>query len=211
MAEKPTQNSRIGNMQRDMDKFYLIDFKTTETHIDTYYLLNAKDTSKKMHVGIHEDGEVICNCKDYTYRCKKNNILCKHCCYILMIGMKITNKSIHGRYVNSAIYNIKKKLLIDKFTGIVETPEISAPQNGKIIIDDDCPICLMEMHENENLHRCYQCHKYFHMECITVWKNMSTAGTCPYCRSDLKLDNDDDSDKDITIRMKKIKQMVDKK
>ena len=116
-----------------------------------------------------------------------------------------------------SVYNVKKQTLIEKFTKNLET-KVPAPQTnekeGAIVIDDDCPVCLMNMNLGEQLHRCQVCHKYFHMECIKVWKKMSVVGTCPYCRSALILEEDTGKAKEtaeITSQMKKIKLMVETK
>ena len=50
--------------------------------------------------------------------------------------------------------------------------------------DTDCTICFTEMEkETEDLEDCGTCKKFFHTQCITVWKSRNP--TCPLCRGSL--------------------------
>jgi hypothetical protein len=200
------QNGRISNMKRDMSRFYLIDAqcdvikkrKQIRTRADVYHLINDIDQSKTMEISIFEDGEVKCNCKDYAFRCYKNNILCKHCCYLLIVGLKFKETDIIGRHIDISVYNGKKGSLLDKFKSKSNGPTIS-----HIIGDDtDCQICLDILHQEEQLHQCQVCHKYFHMNCIIVWKEKSSFKNCPNCRSTIELNNTD-------LSANRIKQLVE--
>lgn len=198
MAET-VQNSRIKNMQNDMSRFYLINAeinkaktrkinnKSTRSKADVYHLINAKDTSKTMEISVYTDGEVKCNCSDYTYRCYKNNFLCKHCCYILLVGMKMTDKNINGRYVDIDLYNTKKKILVDKFTQM-DGNDNNDVKNEQYTENDDCQICLTEMQKEDDLHRCHKCKKFYHVDCIKIWKERAVNASCPNCRCEIKFE-----------------------
>lgn len=59
--------------------------------------------------------------------------------------------------------------------------------------DKDCVICFTEMNQKEEvLTDCEVCKKYFHGECLRKWRNLND--TCPLCRSEFKLKEENDAD-----------------
>jgi len=199
------------NIDVDQPRRRKLNNKSIKMNVDIYTLMNARDTSKTMKIGVFDTGEVTCNCMDYKFRCNKNNVLCKHCCYILLIGLKIPQANIEGRFVTNTVYQEKKHILTDKFNKKDEEPE-KQPTEQTELIDDDCQICLMELDSKEDLHVCWCCKKRFHKGCIQVWVDKSAYGNCPNCRSEIILENKTDSSDtlDISEKIKKLKKVIDK-
>lgn len=51
---------------------------------------------------------------------------------------------------------------------------------------EDCPICLLHLHESEALTRCDHCGHQLHLHCMTVWaaarRSQHQELACPLCR-----------------------------
>jgi hypothetical protein len=74
------------------------------------------------------------------------------------------------------------------------------PKDIDLKDDTDCTICFTEMEVlTEKLEDCGTCKKYFHTECISVWKKHNP--TCPLCRGALQASGTDALGKALNIKV----------
>lgn len=50
-----------------------------------------------------------------------------------------------------------------------------------MFMDKSCPVCLMELRDQEELAELPKCTHQFHKECLRMW--LGKADTCPTCRA----------------------------
>ncbi|XP_019156218.1 PREDICTED: RING-H2 finger protein ATL52-like [Ipomoea nil] len=55
--------------------------------------------------------------------------------------------------------------------------------DGVVIDGSDCPVCLSEFQEDENLRLLPKCSHSFHVSCIDTW--LKSHSNCPLCRSNI--------------------------
>lgn len=53
-------------------------------------------------------------------------------------------------------------------------------------MDQDCPICILEINDANVLYKT-NCNHYYHIECIFLWteSRLASSSLCPYCRQSL--------------------------
>lgn len=62
-----------------------------------------------------------------------------------------------------------------------QSPELKIEASNEVE-EKDCPICFCEMEIIEKIDNCMSCGKYFHQQCLTVYKTAAKA--CPLCRNE---------------------------
>ena len=184
------QKSRISNMRRDESKLFLIDYKLDKKGRHCFKVCNSDNSANPLNVVVeknHKEEEskdtIRCTCKDYKFRCYKNNIICKHCVFIIENGCKLsTDKIVKGRKITdlSKFEEKLKDIKVVKFTN--KANDLFTDKSKEIEEDDVCPVCLNDLNDEE-LVSCPKCKNYVHTDCIKVW--MTTHSNCIYCRSDV--------------------------
>lgn len=176
------QTSRINNMLRDQNKLFLVDYKINTKKNHAFSVRNTEDESKTCIITFDKKSRMAkCNCKDYIFRCGKNNIICKHCIFVInkCLGLSITD-NVTGRTINN--FDLLEEKI--KTVQIVKRANNEAfTKNTKEIDQEDvCPICIDNI-VNEEYISCPDCKNYVHKACALVW--MKVNKTCIYCRSEV--------------------------
>jgi hypothetical protein len=186
---KVLQTKRYSNMKKDESKLFLIGYKIKSIGQHNFTVCNTNNDSKPLNVIIDTNNKddkvrntIRCNCKDYVFRCYKNNIICKHCIFILENGLKYDSvANVTGRKINdlSDLENRLNNIVIVK----MEVNKQFTSKTKEFNENDTCPICLEEFgSDSENIVSCPQCKNYVHRECVQIW--ISRSPNCVYCRSD---------------------------
>ncbi|XP_031123897.1 E3 ubiquitin-protein ligase Os04g0590900-like [Ipomoea triloba] len=85
--------------------------------------------------------------------------------------------SIHGQPWNSANTGLDEALI--KSITVFKYKK----GDGVVIDGSDCPVCLSEFQEDENLRLLPKCSHSFHVNCIDTW--LKSHSNCPLCRSNI--------------------------
>lgn len=133
-----------------------------------------------------------CTCPDYVTRAKR----CKHIYFVLTRIMKVrTEQEDIEKYPNDVLRNmfdsipiITESLRVDA-TKLNKFKELKKNKNGevkmrKIMEEDMCPICLMELDDSEDLVYCkYSCGNSIHKECFDMYNLKKTEIKCILCQN----------------------------
>lgn len=140
----------------------------------------------------------ICTCPDYMTRGRR----CKHIFFILLKVMKINNSDQEEyddeelRVMFRNIPQITENLLADnhikeKYKDINSKDYLSESESKespiqKKPVDDDCPICLENLDNGQEIDYCkYSCGKSIHKICFKMWCKKNKP-TCVFCRGEWK-------------------------
>ena len=180
---------------------------------DSIYLLNKEQYTNKFvfdisgstnniyKVQIYLSSKMIfCDCPDAKGWCKKNNVICKHCCFILIKVLKLNDYEQYFKslilsdneleYIKTSFNNLDLKNNNSFINGnyIKRFREIDL-DNSSIVLKDNyeknCVICYDELEDITNLTKnkqCNCCYKIIHKNCLQKWIDMGKK-TCPYCRN----------------------------
>lgn len=192
------------------DKFFLLDI--TE-HGDDYEFAISGSTANVYKMTLHANSHTMsCDCPDASSHAKRHNVLCKHCCFILIRVLKMDVGTfeqdifahsalrfspevfweVHGnvkRLVTTGRYarDIVDPTLTKKFKDLQQGINQDVYKLQKALDDDDeCVICFENLAAaNRNyMVECPNCHNAIHTFCMTKWL-ASGYTTCVYCRSDI--------------------------
>jgi hypothetical protein len=144
-----------------------------------------------------------CNCRDFLYRSKQNDTVCKHITFILCKIAGIFDEeyfrtkilaAFHTEYIFNMIRNkrlwmnsaVSIKYLNDYFKYNYKEikGEVKGKSDDETEDDDICYICyedLIKEKEHENL-SCPECFNKVHEECMKKWLTINKS--CVFCRSD---------------------------
>lgn len=187
------QQIRLNIMIRDENKLFLVGYCTDSKNRDTFTVCNTDKHGKMVKVVIEQNHKseelrntIRCNCSDYRFRCYKNNIICKHCIFILNNVAKMNSEQyVIGRKITDiALFNVRiLNMHVVKFNNTSIT--VFKNSDKEIDVDDKCPICLDDLDSNnkEILSSCPTCKNYVHTECIVAW--LRNNDKCVFCRSDV--------------------------
>lgn len=183
------QDTRIKNMLRDENKLFLINYEIDKQKRHAFTVCNANDETKPCIVKVNNidkrtgmENTIICSCKDYAFRCYKNNIICKHCVFVVnrCLKLDVTN-IVNGRQITD-LQKFESKLntiqIVKRLN--INTNEEFLKNEKEMDKDDICPICMDDL-VTEDCVSCPTCKNYVHKTCIGVW--LRTNKNCIYCRS----------------------------
>lgn len=151
---------------------------------------------------------IYCNCPDGKGYVKKNGLICKHSCFILLKVLKLSKLSNTDDFFNSLLFTPEQIIEINSKYNSLEFLENDFIKldyinkfknknntNNEIIIKENyeniCPICYDELLDITNKkfnHQCVCCHKIFHLNCLNKWLNLGKSN-CPYCRTTINNNN----------------------
>jgi hypothetical protein len=182
------------------ESLYLLNI---EIYDNKYEFKICGSTKNIYKINIYKYSKTIfCNCPDGKSYAKKNGVICKHCCFVIMKVLKVPNieeffnillfNDVQMEYINAKINSLEyvendfiNLEYIDKFKNLkTKTTHIIVKKEHETL----CPICYDELIDMENKqinNQCTCCHKIYHNKCINKWLNMGN-NTCPYCRSEFK-------------------------
>lgn len=171
---------------------YLVDKRNIlSTDTDVIELLGVRNSKGREKYTVEfSKGCFTCNCKDYTFRCKKLNIVCKHISFLVckvsrildykfFDTLKLSDENIiifknalnsniiwDNRYLS--VKNINSKFNINK---------------KEFNIEDTCPICYEYFLHQYNCISCPECNNYVHKDCMNIW--LEENNSCVYCRDSI--------------------------
>jgi hypothetical protein len=183
IENKYMQTTRKYNADKDANKLYLTGYEIKKNNHK--FIVARKESDKLITISFDDKThEIKCNCSDYKFRCYKNNIICKHCIFMLENVLKINiEEYIEGRIVTK-YDDCKEK--ISKIKLFVQPIEKSIFSVTEVTKDDDCPICFLEIdgkNDLNNIVSCPTCHNYVHKDCIIIWLKHAVVKSCVFCRS----------------------------
>jgi len=172
-------------------KIYLIDYKyDNEQNIIDIDVLGSRSANGRdfYHITI-KDNKFSCTCKDFIYRSKKHNIVCKHITFIVCkIGYILDYDFFRTKILSNHQYNRIKSVLdnniiwCNRFVslkGINDNFDIK--DIHKFNSNELCPICYDPFGEIKLNVKCPECKNYIHKYCMNTW--LEIHNTCVYCRS----------------------------
>jgi hypothetical protein len=189
------------------EPLYLLDTNKIENKL--VYKISGS-TNNIYNVQIYFNSrKIYCNCPDSKKWARIHNVICKHCCFILLKVFKMSGQSdFFDKYIlsNEQLEELKIKTnnlnlsnnnefvnqnYIQKFKELTNNPNNN--KNIKTIVlkenyDNFCPICYDEFTDITNIVKhiqCKQCMVILHKVCLQKWLNMGKS-TCPYCRITIK-------------------------
>ena len=202
------KNSQLYRLNRiDYEKFYILNQKKEENKL-IFDISGSTSNIYKVKLYLLSK-TIFCNCPDAKTGAKYNNVICKHCCFILVKVFKLTDLENYFetyKLSDEHIFHIIKEFdninltvnnefinlnYINKYKEIQNTEK---PIDNSIKLrenhDNICTICygdfdnITDLKENK---QCKVCLIIIHNECLNKWLNMGN-NTCPYCRSIIKSD-----------------------
>ena len=197
------QNKRL--KKADRERFYLIDKKYEKIGNNFNWLISGS-TYNIYHVNFNSRTKLIsCNCPDSKTWSKKQDCMCKHCCYVVT---KVLDKCINLHTSNifkDKIFSSEEANIISdnfisekiNFNPIDHEYDVVLSQYRKNLIEDakpcqfksvcekndECPICYENFSSDCDRVTCPDCKNTFHKNCMEQWLRSGNQ-QCPYCRSD---------------------------
>lgn len=169
---------------------YLTSIKDNNNSIDIHMLGQQNGNKPRSSYKVTIDTltrKLKCNCKDFIFRCKTKNIVCKHISFIVFRYSKIYSnnyidtKVLSDIELSTIISFLKDNQLLNKYTLDDAFNNIDKLKDE----DQECPICCetlsYKIEETNDIVSCPKCKNVVHEECIRKWLNYNK--TCVYCRS----------------------------
>lgn len=169
---------------------YLTNIKKYNNSIDIHMLGQQNGNKPRSSYIVTIDTltrKLKCNCKDFIFRCKSKNIVCKHISFIVFRYSKIySNNYIDSKVLSdielaTIISFLNDNQLLNKYTLDDAFNNIDKLKDN----DQECPICCEILSYKSNktnyIVSCPKCKNVVHEECIRKWLNYNK--TCVYCRS----------------------------
>ena len=186
---KNEQKERI--LKGSYESIYLIDVKLIKNN----FKLKLTGSTLNIYTITLDKNYLTCNCLDSKKFCLKNNLYCKHICFILLFIGKFTTENVFTFNVLSSetkiqlIKNIKHEYypkdivscpyLIDKYNDKIKNNIIFKNiENNNI--NSTCGVCQNEIKDNKYVLVCPKCNNLVHKKCILKW--LKYNNNCVYCR-----------------------------
>lgn len=132
-----------------------------------------------------------CNCRDFLYRSKQNDTVCKHITFILckiagIFDEEYFRTKILAPFHTDYIFNMMKNkylwrnsnLSIKHLNDYFKCNEIKGQRED----EDTCYICYDNLTKEKGNLSCPECFNIVHEECMKKW--LSINKSCVFCRSD---------------------------
>jgi hypothetical protein len=173
----------------DYSLMYLSDIIVSESIVNIKLLGSKRKQSRETYdIEINfEQRKIACSCKDYTFRCQKYGIVCKH---ITFIVTKVAN-IYDVRYFNTTILSDDN---INKLREVLNTNTLNTSllsikginkdfksSNKEFNEIDKCPICCDYFQTKKECLSCPICFNFVHKNCMDIW--FENSNKCVYCRS----------------------------
>lgn len=204
---KYQQERRIDKVS--YEKFFLLDKKQVADNKIVLYISGS--TFNIYNVTFYPySHRIYCNCPDAKSWAKKQECVCKHCCFcVLKIFKNVVNTN---RYFDNLQFTPEES---EQILQVINSIKISSPSQNSNELSDwvlakyqqikdtdinpktkenqfglskdtekkntECPICYDLFDDKDNL-KCPTCQNVFHKQCIEMWLK-SGQKTCPFCRS----------------------------
>ena len=179
--KKELQATRENNMNRDKERYALVEFEDTNEVIK-FVLINMVN-NKNVKITIQKGEKVSCNCFDFKIRCIKNNINCKHVLYILTQILRLPSNFFQDNKVNNKfdLTEALKKVSLERSN---INNKFKVDENRVYTDDDLCAVCFVPLNEEglESLIKCPSCKNALHGDCLKTWLSYGANKKCVYCR-----------------------------
>lgn len=157
---------------------YLSNYINTDESLNIEILGSKKNKKRETYKITLINKKFNCTCKDYEFRGKKLNIVCKHICFVVC---KVANVFDLVYFQTKIFSNKNKEILLN----ILNKPKLCINSefkvNKDIDLNDICPICCELFNESKQiLLSCPCCKKSTHKKCMEIWLEKNTS--CVYCR-----------------------------
>jgi len=194
------QKKRLNKI--NIEKFYLIDKKVDDSKL-TWMITGSTFNIYNVTADLKYNN-LRCNCQDFSSWAKKENCMCKHCCFVIVKVLKeqidlpnsnIFNlKTFSDLEMSNILHNFKSeithnnddeyKLVLERYNKMIVN-EVK-PSKFEIISkkSQNCPICYEDIKDIESSLACPDCKNSFHKNCIEMWLKTGSNNCCPYCRSE---------------------------
>ncbi len=181
------------------EEYYLLDHSINDTKVECFISGSTKNVYS-VHI-TRENGKLWCDCPDMKNYSNKYNIICKHCCFVILKIAKlfntecIQNKQLSEDNINVLINRLQSVSTLDcidtQLSSIYNKLKLESTSDNlvstkfdikykEIIEEDDCPICYDPL-INTDVKSCPECHNFIHTNCIKKW--LESKQTCVLCRS----------------------------
>lgn len=165
---------------------YLEDYNQHDNLMQIHMLGSKKNNKREKYTITIKNNRCACTCKDFQFRSKKLNIVCKHITFIIC---KVSHILDYHFFETKQLTEpqITKIQTILSNNAIWKNRQISVKDINKEFFTntkdhdptDTCPICYECL--TSTLVSCPQCKNYIHKECMDIW--LETKNTCVFCRS----------------------------
>lgn len=181
------------------NKMYLVDHREDSFKIEVDLLGSKKKTtsssggtpSREKYTIVFNKSQAnfTCNCKDFTFRAKSRDIVCKHITFIICKVLGIYDHTFFETKKLSSDYQKRMARIIGS-SGLWNNNSISVKHLNsefnkntvrKLNTEDPCPICCDTFGSGETI-SCPSCHQFVHKSCMDIWLKQSDK--CVYCRSE---------------------------
>ncbi len=185
--------------------YYVLESKESESGSKTSIFVSG--SSKSVYcVQISKEMEgytITCNCPDSLTHAAKHNVICKHCCFVILVvgqihdpfpisiahlnikqysailsrinhNSDLVDKKLKEKYDIVKTHEEKTETKLSKFDSTISTKQVDET--------DECPICY-DLLSVDVTRSCPECNNHFHSRCIEKW--LQTKLTCVLCRSDV--------------------------
>ena len=122
-----------------------------------------------------------CTCPVGVFNAKGQEKQCKHVLYVLHHVLKAPDNL---KYQAAFLLSELKELFANAPPLPAEVVEEGSQDNNRKPIEGDCPICFMELENDEDIVWCQAaCGNNVHKACFDKWAKVKAQVTCPFCRT----------------------------
>jgi hypothetical protein len=167
---------------------YLEDYQANNDCLQIHMLGSKNNNKREKYTVTIKNNKCSCTCKDFQYRARRLNIVCKHITFIVCKVAHILDCNFfETKELSKQQFNKIQHILNNN--AIWKNRQVSVKDLNKEFLNntknydpkDTCPICYELLNKESELLSCPQCKNYIHKECMDIW--LETKNTCVYCRS----------------------------
>ncbi len=166
---------------------YLENYEECSDCIKIHILGARNNNGREKYTITIKNKRFSCTCKDFTYRSKKNDIVCKHITFIVCkVAHILDHHFFKTKQLSDVQLNIIQGILNNNNVWNNRTVSVKGlnnefiTQERKYEPEEACPICF-EWFQNQDVVSCPQCKNYIHKTCMDIW--LERNNNCVYCRS----------------------------
>lgn len=168
---------------------YLVDFKMSDNLITIEVLGSRTSKGRERYtVELGQTNCFTCTCKDFAFRTRWRDNVCKHVSFLIckvakMLDVRIFNNNKlteeHVEEFREALSN--NAVWLNKDISIKAVNQEFTKSSRSFVSDELCPICFDAYGTCAKCVSCPDCENFVHKQCMQVW--LETTQTCVYCRS----------------------------
>ena len=158
---------------------------------NTVYILGSRNSRGRETYTVNIDKHthsLTCNCKDFQFRSKRFDIVCKHIAFLICkVGYILDAGYFKSKVLTDNQYNRIISILDNntiwknKFLSVKNINKEFQIKNDTFNSNEPCPICYDVYGDTQLNICCPQCKNYIHKKCMDIW--LETNQNCVYCRS----------------------------